>query len=86
MTIKEEIIKHIQREIGKKKLPFTNKNWEVQSLRYSEQGDYATNLALIVGKEENIPSLELAQKMAKAFNQSEDFRVEAVAPGFINFT
>ena len=86
MTIKEEIIKHIQQELVKGKLPSTNKEWEVQSSRYSKQGDYATNLALIIGKEEKIPPLELAQKMAKAFNQSKHFRVEAVAPGFINFT
>jgi len=86
MTIKEEIIRHIRQEIIKNKLPFTDKEWEVQSSRYSKQGDYATNLALIVGKEEKVSPLELAQKMAKALNQNDHFQVEAVAPGFINFT
>jgi len=48
-------------------------------------GDYATNAALILAKEAKIKPLDLAQQIAEKIEMTDLEKVEAVAPGFINF-
>lgn len=48
-------------------------------------GDYASNLALRMGKTMGLKPIELAEKIAQAFKLDGVDHVEAVMPGFLNF-
>ncbi len=48
-------------------------------------GDYASNAALILAKEAKIKPLDLANKIVEKLDKSQFEKVEAAAPGFINF-
>ena len=48
-------------------------------------GDYASNLALRMGKTMGLKPIELAEKIAQAFTLDGVDHVEAVMPGFLNF-
>ena len=52
-----------------------------------EHGDYSSNVAMIVAKKIKKNPLELAQQIVEKIGEAEEIeKVEAVAPGFINFT
>ncbi len=51
-----------------------------------EHGDFATNIALILGKREGRNPREVAEEIVAAFGNHEDIeRIEVAGPGFINF-
>jgi len=52
----------------------------------SQFGDYATNAALILAKEARLKPFDLALELSSKLGAPEFEKVEAVAPGFINFT
>jgi len=62
----------------------------VESPKDPSHGDYTSNIALIISKKLKKSPLELAQEIAQKLNSSSSVskyfdKVEAVAPGFINF-
>lgn len=48
-------------------------------------GDYASNAGLILAKESKMKPLDLANKIVEKLDKDQFEKVEAVAPGFINF-
>ena len=51
-----------------------------------EHGDYSTNVALVLGKQEGRNPREVAQEIVEAISDNEDIeKVEVAGPGFINF-
>ncbi len=61
-------------------------NIQVTDAKTPEQGDFATNLALMLAKPVGMPPRELASLLVEFLPQaSEIARVEIAGPGFINF-
>jgi len=81
----EDSIKVLQKE---NKLPeFKVPEILVEYPREKAHGDYATNIAMVVGKQVKKNPMEIAELLIKEFQVS-DFKfqeVKAVKPGFINF-
>ena len=51
------------------------------------QGDYATSVALSLGKKENQNPLEIAKLLKEQLEKNKDLftKVEVAEPGFVNF-
>lgn len=65
----------------------TTPDIQVERARNPEHGDYASNVALVLQKQLKQAPLAIADIIVKAMNQSKHIKhVEAVKPGFINFT
>lgn len=63
-----------------------NINIVIEHTRNYEHGDYTTNIALALAKLAQIKPLDLAGKIVAHIPQQENiFKIEAAAPGFINF-
>ncbi|MBX4211242.1 MAG: arginine--tRNA ligase [Candidatus Yanofskybacteria bacterium] len=61
-------------------------NPEIQIPTDPKLGDYATNLAFTIAKQEHKNPLEVAKEIAGKFADAPEFeKVEASAPGFVNF-
>ncbi len=52
----------------------------------ADHGDYSSNIAMALAKKSNQKPLDLAQKIASSFSETDYLeKIEAVPPGFINF-
>jgi len=78
--IREEITKLIEKAI--KELGFRVSEVLVEESREKTHGDYATNVAMVIGKEDPIKIAEMIKSKIKS-NIIE--KIEVVKPGFINF-
>ena len=59
---------------------------EIQIPTDAKLGDYATNLAFVIAKQENKNPLEVAKEIAGKFQDAPEFeKIEASEPGFVNF-
>src|SRR5687767_12396111 len=83
--MKEEIKKLIA-ESARKVADVEVGEISVEAPKIASHGDYSTNIALALAKKMNSNPVEIAQRIADGI-QKPDFleKVEAVAPGFINF-
>ena len=84
--IKEIIHAHVTETI--KKLNFSSeKDFSVEIPNNTEHGDYSTNCALILAKENKKAPKALAEALLKELKKNKDYKkVEIAGPGFINFT
>ena len=79
--IRELIDKALKEKFSLKDLPF----YEVEKPRKENFGDYATNVALVLGGKLKRNPLEIAEGVVLVLKDSPDFeKVEVVKPGFIN--
>ena len=86
---KEIISKLIESAIKslEEKGDFEIENISLEHPENMEHGDYSSNIAMVLAKQAKKNPLELAQSIADKIEKTEEIeKVEAVAPGFINFT
>lgn len=63
-----------------------NANIQLTHTKDKSHGDFATNIAMMLGKPAGMPPRALAEKLLEALPESSDVRqVEIAGPGFINF-
>jgi len=81
------VIKAIESAQKEEKLPcFDIPQILVEFSEREEHGDYATNAALLIGKEIKQNPMEIAKTLIKYMQTRQDIeKVEVKAPGFINF-
>ncbi|HRH25253.1 MAG TPA: arginine--tRNA ligase, partial [Candidatus Paceibacterota bacterium] len=85
--MKERLEKAIKEALGELGLPSVD--FSLEHPKELSHGDYMTNVALIVGKQESQNPIELAEKIVENFNNQKIEGIEKVGvagPGFINFT
>lgn len=85
--MKERLEKAIKEALGELGLPSVD--FSLEHPKELEHGDYMTNVALIVAKQENKNPIELAGTIAenlKVQNIESLEKIEVAGPGFINFT
>jgi len=62
-----------------------NPGFSVKRPKEASHGDFSSNIAMVLAKELKKNPLELAQEIVKKIESPEFEKIEAVAPGFINF-
>ncbi|OHB00891.1 MAG: arginine--tRNA ligase [Candidatus Zambryskibacteria bacterium RIFCSPHIGHO2_12_FULL_44_12b] len=75
-------------EEATRKSGFEAVNFTVEHPANLELGDYASNIALVLGKKNGQNPMDVAEKIAEVLRQVEDnslSRIEVASPGFINF-
>ena len=83
--IKELLSKNIVEVLDTLKLSH-EKEFTVEIPNNPEFGDYSTNAALVLGKENKLKPIQLAEKIAKELKKNKTYKkVEIANPGFINF-
>jgi len=62
-------------------------DFSVEHPKVKEHGDYSTNVAMVLAKQEKISPRELAAKLVSLLSSEQEFfeKVEIKGPGFINF-
>lgn len=85
----EMLTERIEKEIkkGLEKMGFRAEALLVDRPKVAGQGDYATSIALSLGKKENKNPLEIAKKLKEQLEKNTGLftKIEVVPPGFINF-
>ena len=85
--MKERLEKGIKEALGE--LGLHSVDFSLEHPKELSHGDYMTNVALIVGKQESQNPIELAEKIVENFNNQKIEGIEKIGvagPGFINFT
>jgi arginyl-tRNA synthetase len=85
--MKERLEKGIKEALGE--LGLHSVDFSLEHPKELSHGDYMTNVALIVGKQESKNPIELAEKIVENFNNQKIEGIEKIdvaGPGFINFT
>lgn len=83
--IKEIIHTHITECLERLELSF-EKEFSVETPNNTEHGDYSTNCAMILAKENKKSPKALADILIKELKKNKDYKkVELAGPGFINF-
>lgn len=85
MEIKQQILEKLQQIVKE----LTNEDIVVELVRPADasHGDYTTNIALRLAKTLGKNPLEIAEEIAQKFDKGEEIaKVEAVRPGFVNFS
>lgn len=83
--IKELLHKNIVEALDNLKLNH-EKEFTVEIPNNPEFGDYSTNAALVLGKENKMKPKDLAEKMVKELKKNKAYKkLEIAGPGFINF-
>ena len=81
----KENIKKIIIETVKKLGYSVPQNFSIESPPNSEMGDFATNIAMIIGGRDKINPREAAEKIVELLKKEKDLaKVEIAGPGFIN--
>lgn len=86
--LKQEILRGVLNVAETLGIQITNELKAKITVSYPESklGDYATNAALILGKEARLNPSELADKLIAGLQSPEFEKIEKAGPGFINFT
>jgi arginyl-tRNA synthetase len=85
MKIRDMIRKEILKAVKSLKLKFNDK-FVVELPKNTEHGDYASNIALISAKMNDIKPMEMAEALANCFKKNKLINKVSIAkPGFINF-
>ncbi len=83
MEVRKEIESLIKKAL--KKLNIKEENFLVERPKDIKNGDYSTNIALILAKRENKTPREIAEEIVKAIEKKEIFEKVEIVNGFINF-
>ena len=83
MTTRDQIIKAVKKAAGEKDI-------HLEFSEHMEHGDYATNVALILGKKQKANPRELANTLVSKLKKDNSLKnivskIEVAGPGFINF-
>src|SRR3989344_7472667 len=84
------IAENIKKQIGGalEKLGIAQGDFVVDATKDFKNGDYASNIALVLGKKTGVNPLELAKQIQEALPPDRDGyidKVEVAGPGFLNF-
>ncbi len=83
--IKQILLEHIKKAIHDLGL-VQEREFIVEIPNNSEFGDYSTNAALVLSKENKMPPQKLAEILIKELKKNKNYKkVELAGPGFINF-
>ena len=83
--IKKQIADNVLEALDNLGLKHT-KEFSVEVPNNPDFGDYSTNAALMLAKENQIAPKQMAEKLAKELRKNKQFKsVEIAGPGFINF-
>lgn len=85
MKIKELLKKEIIKALKSLKLEYNDK-FSIELPKSKEHGDFSTNVSLISSKLNNIPPMEMAEKLLTKLKKNKLIdSVDIAKPGFINF-
>jgi arginyl-tRNA synthetase len=83
--IKQIILNHVKQVIESLDLA-SDKEFIIEVPNKSEFGDYSTNAALVLAKDNKKPPRDLANLLIKELKKNKNYKkVEIAGPGFINF-
>ena len=84
MSIKEEIKKIIAKSLDSLNIEYNSDEIIIDTPKLENNGDYSTNIALILTKKLKKPPLEIANLIKENINSNIFAKVEIASPGFIN--
>jgi len=83
--IKTILMSHVQETIASLGLS-QQKEFTIEVPNRADFGDYSTNAALVLSKENKLPPQKLAEMLIKELKRNKSYKkVELAGPGFINF-
>lgn len=83
--IKQILMAHIKQVISDCSLVM-EREFTVETPNKSEFGDYSTNAALVLAKDNKMPPRQLAEILIKELKKNKNYKkVEIAGPGFVNF-
>lgn len=85
--MKKQIAEKIAEELAKLNINIASKSIEVEHPKIMEHGDYSSNIAMALAKQEKTSPRKIAESLVSALKHHEDFfeKIEIAGPGFINF-
>jgi len=88
MSIKKELQIIIKKSIEKSftEIPINEEDIIIEIPKNTSNGDYATNIALILSGKLKTSPLEIARKIVENINDNDIEKTEVASPGFINIT
>ena len=84
MSIKKELQTIIKDSLTKCNIDVDIDSIVIETPKQKENGDYATNIAMILTKELKKPPIEIANEIASNINNDIIQKIEVAPPGFIN--
>ena len=84
MSIKEEIKQIIAKSLDSLNIEYNSDEIIIDTPKLENNGDYSTNIALILTKKLKKPPLEIANLIKENINSNIFTKVEIASPGFIN--
>ncbi|MDY3933920.1 MAG: arginine--tRNA ligase [Bacilli bacterium] len=84
MSIKEEIKQIIAKSLDSLNIKYNSDEIIIDTPKLENNGDYSTNIALILTKKLKKPPLEIANLIKENINSNIFAKVEIASPGFIN--
>ena len=84
MSIKEEIKQIIAKSLDSLNIEYNSDKIIIDTPKLENNGDYSTNIALILTKKLKKPPLEIANLIKENINSNIFAKVEIASPGFIN--
>ena len=84
MSIKEEIKQIIAKSLDSLNIEYNSDEIIIDTPKLENNGDYSTNIALILTKKLKKPPLEIANLIKENINSNIFAKVEIASPGFIN--
>ena len=84
MSIKEEIKQIIAKSLDSLNIEYKSDEIIIDTPKLENNGDYSTNIALILTKKLKKPPLEIANLIKENINSNIFAKVEIASPGFIN--
>ena len=84
MSIKEEIKQIIAKSLDRLNIEYNSDEIIIDTPKLENNGDYSTNIAVILTKKLKKPPLEIANLIKENINSNIFAKVEIASPGFIN--
>ena len=84
MSIKEEIKQIIAKSLDSLNIEYNSDEIIIDTPKLENNGDYSTNIALILTKKLKKTPLEIANLIKENINSNIFAKVEIASPGFIN--
>ena len=84
MSIKEDIRQIIAKSLDSLNIEYNSDEIIIDTPKLENNGDYSTNIALILTKKLKKPPLEIANLIKENINSNIFAKVEIASPGFIN--
>jgi len=86
MSIKKELQQIIKASLEKNNIDFSLEKIVIETPKNEQNGDYSTNIALVLAKIIRDNPMNIAKKINESLDTNILKKVEIATPGFINFT